>query len=77
MEMNWTILRPHSFMQNWLDDVAATIRAEGVIYSPIGEAVVPFGDVVRAISDATSKKILGRPAHGGRFCARPCPGVST
>src|SRR5438094_4734643 len=40
----WTILRPHAFMQNWLKDVAASVRTENTIYSPIGEGRVPFTD---------------------------------
>src|SRR5690606_39448297 len=42
--MGWTLLRPHAFMQNWLGEVAETVRAEGVIYSPIGDGRVPFID---------------------------------
>jgi len=42
--LHWTILRPHAFMQNWLGDVAESVRADGVIYSPIAEGRVPFID---------------------------------
>src|SRR5690606_5307057 len=42
--MGWTILRPHSFMQNWLDDVAESVRAEGRIYSPIDVGRVRISD---------------------------------
>lgn len=31
-------------MQNWLGDVAASVRAEGVIYSPIEDGRVPLID---------------------------------
>jgi uncharacterized protein YbjT (DUF2867 family) len=65
MDMTWTILRPHSFMQNWLDDVAATVRAEGVIHSPIGEAVVPFIDT-RDIAAVAAEALLQPEAHAGR-----------
>src|SRR6266566_311726 len=34
-------------MQNWLADVAETVRAEGVIYAPIDDSRVPFIDVAR------------------------------
>ena len=27
-QMRWTILRPHAFMQNWLGDVAESVRAD-------------------------------------------------
>lgn len=65
MDLSWTILRPHSFMQNWLDDVAASVRAEGVIYSPIGDAVVPFIDT-RDIAAVAAEALLHPEAHAGR-----------
>ena len=40
----WTIPRPHAVMQNWLKDVAASVRADNAIYSPVGEGRVPFID---------------------------------
>src|SRR5262245_29919191 len=42
--MRWTILRPHAFMQNWLGDVAESVRTNGIIESPVGEGRVPFID---------------------------------
>ncbi len=39
----WTILRPHHFMQNLLDQKAAIAR-EGVVRSPSGEGKIPFVD---------------------------------
>ena len=58
----WTMLRPHGFMQNWLGDVAESVRAEGVIYSPIGDGRVPFIDA-RDIA-AVAALVLQRPeAH--------------
>src|SRR5262249_24548713 len=42
--MTWTILRPHSFMQNWLGDIADSVRREGVLRSPIGDGRVPYID---------------------------------
>ncbi|HET9983271.1 MAG TPA: SDR family oxidoreductase [Longimicrobiales bacterium] len=60
--MTWTILRPHSFMQNWLGDVAGSVRAEGVIYSPIGEGRVPFIDT-RDIAAVAAEALLHPEAH--------------
>lgn len=61
----WTMLRPHGFMQNWLGDVAESVRAEGVIYSPIGTGRVPFIDT-RDIA-AVAALVLQRPeAHAGK-----------
>jgi uncharacterized protein YbjT (DUF2867 family) len=61
----WTILRPHTFMQNWLGEVAQTVRAEGRIYSPVGDGRVPFIDA-RDIA-AVAATVLRHPeAHVDR-----------
>jgi len=57
--MRWTILRPHAFMQNWLGDVADTVRADGKIYSAIEGGRVPFIDA-RDIA-AVAAEVLQRP----------------
>lgn len=59
--MTWTILRPHAFMQNWLGDLADTVRGEGRIYSPIEEGKVPFIDA-RDIA-AVAAEVLHRPQN--------------
>ncbi|HVH66698.1 MAG TPA: SDR family oxidoreductase [Gemmatimonadales bacterium] len=63
--MPWTFLRPHAFMQNWLGDLAASVRAEGVIYSPIGAGRVPFIDT-RDIAAVAAEVLLHPEAHGGK-----------
>ncbi len=63
--MTWTILRPHSFMQNWLGEVAESVRAEGVIYSPIADGRVPFIDT-RDIAAVAAEALLNPAAHAGR-----------
>jgi uncharacterized protein YbjT (DUF2867 family) len=60
----WTILRPHAFMQNWLGDIAQSVRAEGVIYAPIGESRVPFIDT-RDIAAVAAEALLHPAAHAG------------
>jgi uncharacterized protein YbjT (DUF2867 family) len=63
--MQWTILRPHAFMQNWLGDLAQSVRSRGVIESPVGDGRVPFIDT-RDIA-AVAAEILLRPAgHAGK-----------
>jgi uncharacterized protein YbjT (DUF2867 family) len=62
--LSWTILRPHSFMQNWLGDVAESVRAEGVIHAPIGEGRVPFIDT-RDIAEVAARILLDPAAHVG------------
>ena len=63
--LRWTILRPHAFMQNWLGDVAASVRAEGVIYSPIEDGRVPFIDA-RDIAAVAFEALVQPEAHAGR-----------
>ena len=61
----WTILRPHAFMQNSLKDVAASVRTENTIYSPIGEGRVPFIDT-RDIAAVAAEVLLHPEAHVGK-----------
>jgi uncharacterized protein YbjT (DUF2867 family) len=63
--LHWTLLRPHAFMQNWLADHADTVRAEGVIYAPIGEALVPFIDT-RDIAAVAAEVLLHPDEHAGK-----------
>jgi uncharacterized protein YbjT (DUF2867 family) len=63
--MTWTILRPHAFMQNWLGEVAESVRAEGVIYSPIGDGRVPFIDT-RDIAAVAAEALVHPESHAGR-----------
>jgi uncharacterized protein YbjT (DUF2867 family) len=63
--MTWTILRPHAFMQNWVREVAESVRAEGAIYSPIGDGRVPFIDT-RDIAAVAAKALLDPESHAGR-----------
>lgn len=64
-EMNWTILRPHVFMQNWLGEVADTVRSEGAIYAAIGEGKVPFIDA-RDIAAVAAEALLHPDPHTGK-----------
>jgi len=59
----WTILRPHVFMQNFLD-MAPTIAREGVIRSASGEGKIPFIDArdIAAVAAVT----LTLPGHEGK-----------
>ena len=63
--MPWTMLRPHAFMQNWLGDLAESVKKEGVIYSPIGDGRVPFIDT-RDIAAVAAEVLLHPEAHVGK-----------
>ena len=52
-------------MQNWLGDVAQSVRAEGLIYSPIGDGRVPFIDT-RDIAAVAAEVLLHPEAHVGK-----------
>lgn len=64
-EMTWTILRPHAFMQNWLGDVAETVRSEATIYAAIGDGKVPFIDA-RDIAAVAAEILLHPEPHAGK-----------
>ena len=61
--MPWTILRPHVFMQNFLD-AAPTIAREGRIRGASGEGRIPFIDT-RDIA-AVAAVALTAPGHEGK-----------
>jgi len=63
--MQWTILRPHAFMQNWLGDLAQSVRSRGVIESPIGDGRVPFIDT-RDIAAVAAEILLHPEMHMGK-----------
>ncbi len=59
----WTILRPHVFMQNLLDQ-APTIALEGRLFAASGDGRIPFIDArdIAAVAAAT----LTQPGHEGQ-----------
>ena len=59
----WTILRPHHFMQNLLDPTVFD-RDAGRVYSASGDGRIPFVDT-RDIA-AVAAEILTSGGHGGR-----------
>jgi len=63
--MQWTMLRPHAFMQNWLGDLAESAKMEGAIHSPIGDGRVPFIDT-RDIAAVAAEVLLHPEAHLGK-----------
>ena len=63
--MSWTILRPHAFMQNWLGELAQTVRSEGAFYAAIGEGRVPFIDT-RDIAAVAAEALLHPEKHAGQ-----------
>jgi NAD(P)H dehydrogenase (quinone) len=63
--LRWTILRPHAFMQNWLGEVAESVRSEGLIDSPIGDGRVPYIDA-RDIASVAFEVLVNPEAHTGK-----------
>jgi uncharacterized protein YbjT (DUF2867 family) len=58
--INWTILRPHHFMQNLLTQREYIIN-DGVVYSPSGDGRIPYVDArdIAAVAVVT----LTKPEH--------------
>jgi uncharacterized protein YbjT (DUF2867 family) len=61
--MAWTVLRPHVFMQNFLD-MSATIAREGKIRAASGDGKIPFIDArdIAAVAEVT----LTSAGHEGK-----------
>lgn len=61
----WTVLRPHHFTQNLLDQRASIVE-EGVVRSPAGEGRIPFIDT-RDIAAVAAEVLLGRGHEGETY----------
>ena len=61
--MDWTILRPHHFMQNLLGQLEYIVN-DGVVYSASGDGKIPYIDAhdIAAVAAVT----LTRPGHQGK-----------
>lgn len=64
--LSYTILRPHAFMQNWLSEVAQTVREEHKIYAAIGDGKVPFIDA-RDIAAVSAETLLHPEKHSEKY----------
>lgn len=62
--LDWTFLRPNSFMQNAVTFMAGTIRTESMVYSASDQARISHVDV-RDIA-AVAVEALTESAHAGR-----------
>lgn len=63
--LSWTILRPHVFMQNLLDQ-RESIRSEGKVYSPSGDAAIPMIDT-RDIAAVAAAALTDTGHEGKRY----------
>jgi uncharacterized protein YbjT (DUF2867 family) len=61
--MEWTMLRPHHFMQNLLAQAQYIIK-DGVVYSASGDGKIPYIDAgdIAAVAAVT----LSKPGHAGK-----------
>lgn len=64
--LSYTILRPHAFMQNWLGEVAVTVREENRIYAAVGDGRVPFIDS-RDIAAVAAQALLYPEKHKNKY----------
>jgi len=63
ISMDWTILRPHHFMQNLLAQAPYIIK-DRVVYSASGDGKIPYIDArdIAAVAAVT----LTKPGHRGK-----------
>lgn len=61
----FTLLRPNSFMQNWVNFHAQALR-DGAYHAPNGEGATSMVDV-RDIAEAAAAVLLNPGAHAGRI----------
>lgn len=66
--LEWTVLRPHHFMQNLLDPVTFD-REAGVVYSASGDGAIPFIDT-RDIAAVAAAVLTAAGAEGDRHVGR-------
>lgn len=64
-DIAWTILRPSSFMQNWLDKLAPTVKNERAIYEATGDGKKAYIDV-RDIAEVAVKILVTPEIHIGK-----------
>jgi uncharacterized protein YbjT (DUF2867 family) len=63
--LNWTILQPNSFMQNWLGEFSETIKKERKIYEGTGEGKKPFIDT-RDIAEVAFTILTNPQKHSNK-----------
>ncbi|MEL6500846.1 MAG: SDR family oxidoreductase [Cyanobacteria bacterium J06623_1] len=64
--IEWTFLRPNSFMQNVVTFMAETIKAESTFYSASGEAKIAHVDVRDIAAVAVKALTESEPIHFGQ-----------
>jgi uncharacterized protein YbjT (DUF2867 family) len=62
--LRWTILRPHHFMQNFLDPMVFD-RVSGRVHSAAGDGAIPFIDT-RDIAAVAARVLVDPDAHAGQ-----------
>jgi len=60
--LNWTILQPSAFMQNWLGDFSDAIKKERKIYDAVGDIKMPFVDA-RDIAEVAVRILINPEKH--------------
>lgn len=65
-DIEWTFLRPNSFMQNVITFMSATIKAESAFYSASGEAKIAHVDVRDIAAVAVKALTESEPIHFGQ-----------
>lgn len=69
--LDWTLVRPSFFMQNWITYHGAMVR-QGEVFLSHGRGKAGFVDA-RDIADASARILLAPAAHAGRTCTLTGP----
>ncbi len=64
--IQWTILQPNSFMQNWLGEFSKTIQTERKIYDAAGDGKKPYIDT-RNIAEVAFKALTEPEKHSNKI----------
>ncbi|AKQ44724.1 FMN-dependent NADH-azoreductase [Rufibacter radiotolerans] len=64
-ELNYTLLRPGAFMQNFVHQHAASIKSENAFYMPMGQGRVSYIDA-RDIGEVAAEILLRPEGHDGK-----------
>jgi uncharacterized protein YbjT (DUF2867 family) len=64
-ELNNTVLRPGSFMQNFVHQQAGTIKTENAFYLPMGQGRISYIDA-RDIGEVAAEILLRPEGHDGK-----------
>ncbi|MBB6126763.1 NmrA family NAD(P)-binding protein [Mucilaginibacter lappiensis] len=64
-DIPWTLLQPNGFMQNWLGELAQTVKHERKIYEATGDGKRAYLDI-RDIAEVAFRILINPEPHAGK-----------